>query len=200
MYLTKRQRQILDFIKEFIEEKGYSPSLEEIGAGFGLTSPATVHKHVMNLIDKGLLRRGWNRSRSIEVLEGEETEPVKELPLLGYIAAGSPLEAVLDQTTIALPWTEAGARKLYVLQVKGQSMIEDHIEDGDYVIVEERQTANNGETVVALLRDHEATLKRFYRENGHIRLQPANREMEPILVREGELRIQGIVVGILRKY
>lgn len=200
MYLTKRQRQILDFIKEFIEEKGYSPSLEEIGAGFGLTSPATVHKHVMNLIDKGLLRRGWNRSRSIEVLEGEETDPVKELPLLGYIAAGSPLEAVLDQTTIALPWTEAGARKLYVLQVKGQSMIEDHIEDGDYVIVEERQTANNGETVVALLRDHEATLKRFYRENGHIRLQPANREMEPILVREGELRIQGIVVGILRKY
>lgn len=200
MYLTKRQRQILDFIKEFIEEKGYSPSLEEIGAGFGLTSPATVHKHVMNLIDKGLLRRGWNRSRSIEVLEGEETEPVKELPLLGYIAAGSPLEAVLDQTTIALPWTEAGARKLYVLQVKGQSMIEDHIEDGDYVIVEERQTANNGETVVALLRDHEATLKRFYRENGHIRLQPANREMEPILVRESELRIQGIVVGILRKY
>lgn len=200
MYLTKRQRQILDFIKEFIEEKGYSPSLEEIGAGFGLTSPATVHKHVMNLIDKGLLRRGWNRSRSIEVLEGEEPEPVKELPLLGYIAAGSPLEAVLDQTTIALPWTEAGARKLYVLQVKGQSMIEDHIEDGDYVIVEERQTANNGETVVALLRDHEATLKRFYRENGHIRLQPANREMEPILVRESELRIQGIVVGILRKY
>ena len=200
MYLTKRQRQILDFIKEFIEEKGYSPSLEEIGAGFGLTSPATVHKHVMNLIDKGLLRRGWNRSRSIEVLEGEEPEPVKELPLLGYIAAGSPLEAVLDQTTIALPWTEAGARKLYVLQVKGQSMIEDHIEDGDYVIVEERQTANNGETVVALLRDHEATLKRFYRENGHIRLQPANREMEPILVSESELRIQGIVVGILRKY
>ena len=200
MYLTKRQRQILDFIKEFIEEKGYSPSLEEIGAGFGLTSPATVHKHVMNLIDKGLLRRGWNRSRSIEVLEGRNPEPVKELPLLGYIAAGSPLEAVLDQTTIALPWTEAGARRLYVLQVKGQSMIEDHIEDGDYIIVEERQTANNGETVVALLRDNEATLKRFYRENSHIRLQPANREMEPILVSESELRIQGIVVGILRKY
>lgn len=200
MYLTKRQRQVLDFIKGFIEEKGYSPSLQEIGIGFGLTSPATVHKHVLNLIDKGLLSRGWNRSRSIEVLEGRELEHATELPLLGYIAAGSPLEAVLDQTTIALPWTEAGARKLYVLQVKGKSMIEDHIEDGDFVIVEERQTADNGETVVALLRDNEATLKRFYRENGHVRLQPANKTMEPIIVSESELRIQGIVVGILRKY
>ncbi len=200
MYLTKRQRQVLDFIKGFIEEKGYSPSLQEIGIGFGLTSPATVHKHVVNLIDKGLLRRGWNRSRSIEVMEGREPEDVTELPLLGYIAAGSPLEAVLDQTTIALPWTEAGARKLYVLRVKGKSMIEDHIEDGDFVIVEERQTADNGETVVALLRNNEATLKRFYRENGHIRLQPANKTMEPLIVSETELRIQGIVVGILRKY
>jgi repressor LexA len=200
MYLTKRQRQVLDFIKGFIEEKGYSPSLQEIGIGFGLTSPATVHKHVVNLIDKGLLRRGWNRSRSIEVMEGREPEHVTELPLLGYIAAGSPLEAVLDQTTIALPWTEAGARKLYVLRVKGKSMIEDHIEDGDFVIVEERQTADNGETVVALLRNNEATLKRFYRENGHIRLQPANKTMEPLIVSETELRIQGIVVGILRKY
>ena len=133
-------------------------------------------------------------------MEGREPEDVTELPLLGYIAAGSPLEAVLDQTTIALPWTEAGARKLYVLRVKGKSMIEDHIEDGDFVIVEERQTADNGETVVALLRNNEATLKRFYRENGHIRLQPANKTMEPLIVSETELRIQGIVVGILRKY
>jgi repressor LexA len=200
MYLTKRQRQILDFVKEFIEEKGYSPSLEEIGAGFGLASPATVHKHILNLIEKGLMKRGWNRSRSIEVLEGKEPEPVRELPLMGYIAAGTPLEAVLDPTTIALPWTEAGARNLYVLQVKGQSMIDDHIEDGDFVIIEERKTANNGETVVALLDGNEATLKRYYRENGHVRLQPANPTMEPIIVRDGEFKIQGIVVGILRKY
>lgn len=199
MYLTKRQRQILDFIKQFIDEKGYSPSLEEIGAAFGLTSPATIHKHVQNLIEKGLLKRGWNRSRSIEVLEGKQ-EPARELPLMGYIAAGSPLEAVPDPTTIALPWTEAGARNLYVLQVKGQSMIEDHIQDGDYVIIEERETAENGNTVVALLGGGEATLKRFYRENGHVRLQPANPEMQPIVVRDGEFRIQGIVVGILRKY
>ncbi|MBI2881882.1 MAG: transcriptional repressor LexA [Candidatus Tectomicrobia bacterium] len=199
MYLTKRQRQILDFIKQFIDEKGYSPSLEEIGAAFGLTSPATIHKHVQNLIEKGLLKRGWNRSRSIEVLEGKQ-EPARELPLMGYIAAGSPLEAVPDPATIALPWTEAGARNLYVLQVKGQSMIEDHIQDGDYVIIEERETAENGNTVVALLGGGEATLKRFYRENGHVRLQPANPEVQPILVRDGEFRIQGIVVGILRKY
>jgi repressor LexA len=200
MYLTKRQRQILDFVKQFIAEKGYSPSLEEIGVGFGLTSPATVHKHVQNLIEKGLLKRGWNRSRSIEVLEGQEGGAAQELPLMGYIAAGSPLEAVADPMSIALPWTEAGAKNLYVLQVKGQSMIEDHIEDGDYVIVEERETANNGETVVALLGANEATLKRFYRENGHVRLQPANVQMAPIIVREGEFRIQGVVVGILRKY
>lgn len=199
MYLTKRQRQILDFIKQFIDEKGYSPSLEEIGAAFGLTSPATIHKHVQNLMEKGLLKRGWNRSRSIEVLEGKQ-EPARELPLMGYIAAGSPLEAVPDPATIALPWTEAGARNLYVLQVKGQSMIEDHIQDGDYVIIEERETAENGNTVVALLGGGEATLKRFYRENGHVRLQPANPEVQPIVVRDGEFRIQGIVVGILRKY
>lgn len=200
MYLTKRQRQILDFIKHFIEEKGYSPSLEEIGAAFGLTSPATIHKHILNLIEKGLLKRGWNRSRSIEVLEGKEPEPTRELPLMGFIAAGGPLEAVADPTTIALPWTEAGARNLYVLQVRGQSMIEDHIRDGDYVIIEERETAEDGETIVALLEGGEATLKRFYRQNGHVRLQPANPEMEPIIVRQGEFRIQGVVVGILRKY
>ena len=163
------------------------------------------HRHqewirFLNLIEKGLMKRGWNRSRSIEVLEGKEPEPVRELPLMGYIAAGTPLEAVLDPTTIALPWTEAGARNLYVLQVKGQSMIDDHIEDGDFVIIEERKTANNGETVVALLDGNEATLKRYYRENGHVRLQPANPTMEPIIVRDGEFKIQGIVVGILRKY
>ncbi len=200
MYLTKRQRQILDFVKQFIEEKGYSPSLEEIGAAFGLTSPATVHKHVQNLMEKKLLKRGWNRSRSIEVLEGKAVQPMRELPLMGFIAAGSPLEAIADPATIALPWAEAGARNLYVLQVRGQSMIEEHIQDGDYVIIEERETAINGETVVALLEGGEATLKRFYRENGRVRLQPANPVMQPIIVREGEFRIQGVVVGILRKY
>ena len=197
MYLTRRQRQILDFVKKFIEEKAYSPSLQEIGEGFGLTSPATVHKHILNLVSKGLLKRGWNRSRSIEVLEGKETAG---LPLLGYIAAGSPLETVPDPQTIAFPWTEAGARNLYVLQVRGESMIEDHIQDGDYVIVQEQSTAENGETVVALLEGGEATLKRFYRENGTIRLQPANPSMSPILLNEGELKIQGVVVGVLRKY
>ncbi len=197
MYLTRRQREILDFVKNFIKEKGYSPSLHEIGKAFGLTSPATVHKHILNLISKGLIKRGWNRSRSIEVLERTETAG---LPLLGYIAAGSPLEAIVDPQTITFPWTEAGAKDLYVLQVRGESMIEDHIQDGDYVIVKEQSTAEIGETVVALLQGKEATLKRFYRENGNIRLQPANPSMSPIVLKENDLQIQGVVVGVLRKY
>jgi repressor LexA len=204
MFLTRRQREIFEFIQEFISDKAYAPSIAEIGAHFKLTSPATVHKHLQNIAQKGLIKRSWNRSRAIEIVPGADTlgkdavAPV-ELPLRGLIAAGVPLEAVQDNETIPLPWS-SGDSKLYVLKVKGNSMIEDHIQDGDYVIVEQRDTAANGETVVALIDGENATLKRFYREGGQVRLQPANATMEPIMVKDGEFRIQGVVVGVLRKY
>lgn len=204
MFLTRRQRQIFEFIQEFIKDKGYAPSIAEIGAHFKLTSPATVHKHLQNIATKGLIKRSWNRSRAIELVPGadtvgKETSGPVELPLRGMIAAGVPLEAVQDNETIPLPWSSDDTN-LYVLKVKGKSMIEDHIDDGDYVIIEQRETASNGETVVALIEGENATLKRFYREGGHVRLQPANASMEPIMVRDGEFRIQGVVVGVLRKY
>ena len=205
MFLTRRQREIFEFVQEFMREKGYAPSIAEIGAHFKLTSPATVHKHLQNLTQKGLIKRSWNRSRAIELIPGADTVgkgvagmPI-ELPLRGMIAAGMPLEAVQDNETIPLPWS-AGDNSLYVLKVKGSSMIEDHIQDGDYVIVEQRETAHNGETVVALVDGDSATLKRYYREGDHVRLQPANSEMDPILVKQGDFRIQGVVVGVLRKY
>jgi repressor LexA len=204
MYLTRRQRQIYEYIREFIAARGYAPSIVEIGQNFRLTSPATVHKHLQNLAQKGLIKRSWNRSRAIELLPDADTlggpaGGAAELPLRGLIAAGVPLEAVEDNETIPLPWS-SGQSNLYVLKVKGDSMIEDHIQEGDYVIVEGRQEARNGETVVALLGGEAATLKRFYREGGQVRLQPANAQMSPILVNEDDLRIQGVVVGVLRKY
>ena len=204
MFLTRRQRQIFEFIHEFINDKAYAPSIAEIGAHFNLTSPATVHKHLQNIAQKGLIKRSWNRSRAIELVPGADTigkeaiGPV-ELLLRGMIAAGVPLEAVQDNETIPLPWS-SGDSRLYVLKVKGDSMIEDHIQDGDYVIVEQRDTAANGETVVALIEGENATLKKFYREGDQVRLQPANATMAPIMVRNGEFRIQGVVVGVLRKY
>ena len=192
MFLTRRQREIYGFIQDFIRNRGYAPSIAEIGTHFKLTSPATVHKHLQNLSQKGLIKRSWNRSRAIELVPGADTvgkeagAPV-ELPLRGIIAAGIPLEAVQDNETIPLPWSSSD-NNLYVLKVKGNSMVEDHIQDGDYVIVEQRETAHNGETVVALLDGESATLKRFYREGNRIRLQPANTSMNPILVSENLLR------------
>lgn len=204
MFLTRRQREIYEFIKEFIGANGYAPSIAEIGKRFHLTSTATVHKHLLNIAQKGLIKRSVHRSRAIELVPGSDTigaaaGGAAELPLRGMIAAGMPLEAIEDTETIPLPWS-SGAGNLYVLRVKGDSMIEDHIQDGDYVIVEGRESALNGETVVALVEGESATLKRFYREGERVRLQPANAAMEPIMVREEDLRIQGVVVGVLRKY
>ena len=198
MYLTRRQRQILDYVKEFIHARRYSPSLEEIGSHFGLTSLATVHKHLTNLEEKGLIRRGRNRSRSLEVV-GDEGGPSR-LPFLGYIAAGRPLEVFETEEDINLPVGRSGARRTYVLRVRGDSMIDEHIQDGDYIIVEERNTAENGETVVALVEKERATLKKFYRQGDKIRLVPANPEEVEIVVDEEDLLIQGVVIGLLRRY
>ena len=198
--LTKRQREILDYLNEFIQQHGYAPSLEEIGKRFGLSSLATVHKHLTNLQQKGFIKRAWNRSRSVELMPSRLLGRTVELPLLGYVAAGAPIEAIVGNETIDVPETLAGNRDTYVLRVKGDSMIDEQIRDGDFVIVEDRKTAENGETVVALLSGSDVTLKKFYRENGKVRLQPANVTIEPIIVAAELVQVQGVVIGVMRKY
>jgi repressor LexA len=198
--LTKRQREILDYLQDFIQQHGYAPSLEEIGRRFGLSSLATVHKHLTNLQEKGFIKRAWNRSRSVEMIPTNSGGRSVELPLLGYVAAGVPIEAVASSETIAVPEDLVGRRDTYVLRVRGNSMIDEQICDGDFVIVEDRKTAQNGETVVALLSGTDVTLKKLYRENGRVRLQPANPSMQPIFVDPDQVQVQGVVVGVMRKY
>ncbi len=198
--LTKRQREILDYLNEFIEQHGYAPSLEEIGRRFSLSSLATVHKHLTNLQEKGFIRRAWNRSRSVELVQTRAGGRAVELPLLGYVAAGAPIEAIATAESIAVPEDLVGKRDTYVLRVRGESMIDEQIRDGDFVIVEDRKTAENGEMVIALLGNSDVTLKKFYRENGQVRLQPANPTMRPILVAPDQIQVQGVVVGVMRKY
>ena len=201
MALTKRQKELYDYLSIFIADFGYSPSLEEICEHFGLASKATVHKHLMNLEEKGLIRRDYNMSRSIELVAEEgESAAAANLPLLGYIAAGIPIEAINTPEFIAVPENMIGRKNSYVLQVRGDSMVDEQICDGDFVIVEETDAANNGDTVVALVNHEDATLKKYYREGRTIRLQPANEKYEPIMVDEEDLTIQGRVIGILRKY
>jgi repressor LexA len=239
MALTRRQKQVFDFLVSFINRNGYSPSFEEIGAGLELSSLATVHKHMQTLEKKGFIRRGYNQSRSVEVVAipsavpfgktavkpygrpkaseatGSPQAPLApiaamavsqilgnmEFPLLGLIAAGQPVEAIPSTETFSFGDFTGGRGNLFVLRVKGDSMIDDHICNGDYILVEGAQTADNGEIVVALVEGTDATLKRFFREpNGKVRLQPANASMDPIMVAARDVKIQGRVVGVLRKY
>jgi repressor LexA len=199
--LTKRQREILDYLNEFIQQHGYAPSLEEVGKRFNLSSLATVHKHLTNLQEKGFIRRAWNRSRSVELLPSRSGGRAVELPLLGYVAAGMPIEAVASTESISVPeGLVSGKRDTYVLRVRGDSMIDEQIRDGDWVVVEDRRSADNGEMVIALVGGQDATLKKFYKENGRVRLQPANPTMQPIFVDADNVQIQGVVVGVMRKY
>jgi repressor LexA len=200
MALTRRQREIYDFIRRFVAERGYSPSLEEIGEHFGLSSVATVHKHVHHLVEKGFLRKAWNRSRSVEPV-AEEGGGAVSLPLLGIVAAGMPIESVEVPESIEVP-EELVPRQgeSYVLQVRGDSMIEEQIRDGDFVVVESRNQARNGETVVALVRGEETTLKKLERRGRKVVLQPANAAMQPIELPASQVQIQGVVRGLLRRY
>ena len=199
MALTRRQRQIYEYVRRFVAERGYSPSLEEIGEHFGLSSVATVHKHVQHLVEKGHLRKAWNRSRSLEPVDEEATGGV-EVPLLGVVAAGAPIEAIEVPEHIALP-AELVRRpsETFVLRVRGDSMIEEQIRDGDYVVVERRKEARNGETVVALVGGSDATLKRFFRRGAKVTLEPANQALRPIEVPASQVEIQGVVRGLLRQ-
>lgn len=202
MPLTKRQKEILDYIEGFINDRGYAPSFEEIAESFGYSSLATVHEHLSNLERKGYIRKSYNESRSIEMVGRETATPVVELPLLGSVAAGLPIEAIEDNETLAVPPDMVSRRRdNYVLRVEGSSMIEEQIRDGDYIVVQAQDRAEDGQMVVALVGGDAATVKKLYREpDGRVRLQPANPTMDPIFVEAQDLRIQGIVVGVIRKY
>jgi repressor LexA len=202
MSLTRRQKEILEFIIEYVDSRGYAPTLDEIASRFEIASLNAVYKHLLALEEKGYISRSWNRARSIEVLKGIGNRGVagRTLPLLGYVAAGQPIEAIPNVESVAVPDFMSTRGRNYVLRVRGESMIEEHIEDGDYVVVEEREAATNGEMVVALLEGEYVTLKRFFREGRHIRLQPANPAFHPIVVEEDSVKIQGVVIGIMRKY
>jgi repressor LexA len=200
MKLTKRQKEILEFITGFIEENGYSPSMEEIAGHFQFASLNAVFKHLEALESRGYLHRDSNRARSIQ-LATEEPVGLQILPLYGYVAAGQPIEAVSSPETLQVPDLLLPRRGNYfVLQVQGESMIEEQIRDGDFVVVESRQTANQGETVVALVDDENVTMKKFYKEGDTVRLQPANHTLEPIIVEASRVKVQGIVVSVMRKY
>lgn len=200
MILTKRQKELYDYLEDFLGGHGYAPTLEEIGAHFKLSSLATVHKHLANLEQKGLIKRKWNFSRAIELVDQRKRPAGVELPLLGYVAAGQPIEALENAETFTVPEEFVRRQNTFVLRVKGNSMINDGIWDGDYIVVEERASAENGETVVALING-EATVKRFHREKGgKIRLMPANETLAPIIAKAQEVAIRGVVVAVMRKY
>jgi repressor LexA len=202
MPLTKRQKEILDYIGNFIVDRGYAPSFEEIAESFGYSSLATVHEHLSNLERKGYIRKSYNESRSIELVNPGQGAPSVELPLLGAVAAGLPIEAIQDTETLAVPPDMVRRQKdNYVLRVEGNSMIEEQIRDGDYIVVQAQTSAEDGQMVVALVGGESATVKKLYREReGRIRLQPANPTMEPIFADAKDVRVQGIVVGVIRKY
>jgi repressor LexA len=200
MKLTRRQKEILDFIRGFIDLNGYSPSMEEIAAHFRIASLNAVYKHLEALKARGYVRRDANRARSIEVadLTGGGS---RLLPLFGYVAAGRPIEAVATPESLCVPEDFLPHRgSCFVLRVQGNSMIDEHIEDGDYVVVESREDARDGEMVVALVDGENVTLKKIYREADAIRLQPANAELPPMRFEPSRVRVQGIVVGVMRKY
>ncbi len=202
MPLTKRQKEILDHVDSFIAERGYAPSFEEIAHHFGYSSLATVHEHLSNLERKGYIRKSYNESRSIELVKAEEGSPAVELPLLGAVAAGLPIEAISQSETLVVPpdMIRRG-RDNYALKVQGDSMIDEQIRDGDYIVLSSQESAENGQMVVALVGGEAATVKKLYREPGNrIRLQPANAGMTPILVDARDVRVQGVVVGVIRKY
>src|SRR3989344_8202159 len=196
--LTKRQKEVLDFVKKFMDKKGYPPTLEGVGKKLKLSAVSTVHQHIATLIEKGFLQKSGHYTRDIDI---SEPEPMIKIPLLGIIAAGEPIEAIRQKEFIAIPQTKLPSHsEIYALRVVGNSMIDENIGDGDIVLVKHQETADNGQKVVALIDNHEATLKKFYKERGHIRLQPANKNMEPLIFRNGrDVSIQGIVLDVIRE-
>jgi len=202
MALTRRQSEILNYVCEYCDEHGYAPTLQEIGNRFGLSSVATVHKHVSQLTAKGYLKRQRrNASRDLEVVTSSSKKArAVVVPLLGTVAAGLPIEALPEAEEVVLPEQWLGRRRTFALRVRGESMIDEQIRDGDVVVVEERETARNGETVIALVDGENATVKQYQRQGAIIRLVPANPNMSPMEYPEDRVRVQGVVIGVLRRF
>ena len=201
MLPTHRQREILEAIRSHVARHGRAPTLMEIAHRVGLASVSTVHKHLELLEERGLVRRKRKgRRQIIDLLPQARRGSAVDVPLLGRIAAGHPIEAIADERVVPLSREFVAQGRTYVLEVKGDSMVQEQILDGDYVVVEDRRTPKQGEVVVALIDGREATLKTFRRDRGRVRLQPANPSMEPIIVRPESLQIQGVVRGVLRRY
>lgn len=202
--LTKRQKEVLDYVSQYIEIHGYAPSYREIAEAFSLGSVATVADHVDTLVSKGLLRKSDNSARSLQLVDEEDFSEDRAvgLPIMGMIAAGQPIQAMTGHAeTLEVPPFMVGTRDSYVLQVKGDSMINEGIFEGDYVVIQEKSNPSQGEMVVALVNGEEATLKRYYKEKDHIRLQPANDAYDPIIVpKSTPIKIQGVCIGVIRKY
>lgn len=202
--LTKRQKEVLDYISQYIEVHGYAPSYREIAEAFNLGSVATVADHVETLVSKGLLSKSDNSARSLQLVKPEDFDEERYvgLPILGLIAAGQPIQTMSGHTeTLEVPPFMVGTRHSYVLQVKGDSMKDEGIFEGDYVVIQEKEIPSNGEMVVALVNGEEATLKRYYKEKDHIRLQPSNDAYDPILIpKSTPINIQGVCIGVIRKY
>lgn len=201
MPITARQRRVLDYIKHYFEVHREAPTIAEIGKEFGMTSSASVH-HVVSILERqGLIRRIPNVSRGIELVEEGATEEKYEIPLLGVVAAGAPIEAVLNYETVCIPRDMMRDGRMFALRVRGDSMIDEQIRDNDFIILQSQQTAENGQTVVALIDGSDATVKRFYGNKNQVRLEPANSNYEPIVIRPPQrVQIQGVVVGVIRKY
>jgi len=197
--ITKRQKEMLDYLAAYIAQHGYAPTLEEIGRHFRLASLATVHKHLQNLVRKGRIRRLANHSRAMEIVPERGAARAVQVPLLGHVAAGTPIEAVETPETVTLPEELLGRGETFALRVRGESMVGEGILDGDLIVVESRAQAQNGATVVALVRG-DATVKKLYRERGRVRLVPANERMKPIVARADEVQIRGVVTALLRRY
>jgi repressor LexA len=200
MVLTPRQREVFDYLSRFTQAHGYAPTIAEVRAHLGLSSPATVHQLLSALEREGLIRRIPHASRGIEIVKQKEAEQACEIPLLGVVAAGQPIEAILNQEIVCIPPDLLGRGRTFALRVRGDSMIDEHIADGDFIIVESRQTADNGQTVVALVDGNDTTVKRFYREGKQVRLEAANPDYQPIIRPSESVSIQGIVIGVIRKY
>jgi repressor LexA len=201
MPVTTRQKKVLDFIARYIEANDQAPTIAEIGKQFNMSSPASVHRIVSDLEREGMIRRIPNVSRGIEVVKEAPLRNEDEIPLLGIVAAGQPIEAILGYEAVRVPGDMIGRERTFALRVRGDSMIDEQIRDGDFIVVESRQTAENGQTVVALIDGSDATVKRFHQGRNYVRLEAANPNYEPIIVKPADrVRIQGIVIGVIRKY
>ena len=198
MYLTKRQKEIVDYLRGYISRYGYAPTFDEIASCFGFTSKGTVYKHIRALKEKGVIHHQWNKARSIELAPGKTS--TNSLEILGTVSAGKPIEAIPDPEAIEVPSSFLKRGKHFVLKVYGDSIIDEHIKSGDFVIVQEKVEASNGQRVVSLIEYNEVTIKKYFRDENKIELRPANKQMKPMVYTLDKVKIQGVVVGVMRKY